>query len=679
MIQAANALSAAAQSAHLAATTALLGADAATSQTPLFEAAPPVPVPHTARPWLPAVFAGVAAVPTAAMAQPVGVVEHLAAVAPSFPPAWQLIIGAALYAEPALRLVSLMTRGIGKWVHGVLFGESETAPASSTTVETKISVVDRINEVTGAIDAKVSPIRDNIAVRLGLGASILYGATLSDRPMVAYLPEAVALGLSLFNGFDKGGRVQGPLMKAIERDGEITIDAWEREEHRAMGILAPAVRTHFPDDDRIGPNPPPYAEGVIPQKSTWTNVRGLLDTLYFIGLARRLFGQIENRWLGFTGWLRTLFLKKHAEARPRFLRVSNLVVRLWSMRYLRTNRMTVRYTNPEALKVIPKGAPVLAVHVNHDSLFLNFASLMYLIPGLRMVADEANFWGNILLRIFGFSWMMNIIGLLFTSRKSGAGNNEIGQKADALLQGAENGIGVVIFPQAGRSPRMYDDNGKMIPPSVRGNVVGVQKVDGVKRVVKPELYMKNGFARIAVAAADKSGRSIYVPLTLSDDGSGTHGMYYASPKEVKNPPFIGPNLSGQTTHIKTQRVYEVTPGTDVDQLYASVTEEAIRGMDDNARLEKLVAGWAQRLNASHLMQRFADLAHQDERWYTTVARIGEIHPRYSKKGSSVSERQRFIDELFRLLALDAPPSEDFHRLLLETAETVVKTEYMKFK
>lgn len=679
MNQAANALSAAAQSAHLAATTALLGADAATSQAPLFEAAPPVPVPQTVRPWLPAVFAGIAAVPTAAMAQPVGVVEHLAAVAPSLPPAWQLVIGALLYAEPALRLVSVTARGIGNWIHRAIFGESQTQTPTPATTEKKPTVVDRINEATGTWYNWTSPIGDNILTRLYLGGSVLYGATLSPKPLVAYVPEALAFGISLWSGFDKGGRVQGPLMKAIEKDGEITIEAWEREESRALGVFAPPVPTRFPDSDKLGPNPPPYAEGVVPHRSTWYNVKGLLDTLYFIGLARRLFGQIENRWLGFTGWMGTLFLKKHAETKPRFMRVSNILVRLWGMRYLRTHKMTVRYTNKEVLKVIPKGAPVLAVHINHDSLFLNFATLFNLIPGLRMIADEANFWTNFFLRLFGFSWMMDVISLLFTSRKVGAGNAEIEQKADALLRGAPEDIGVVIFPQAGRSPRMYDDNGKMIPPSVRGNVVGVQKVDGVKKVVKPELYMKNGFARIAVTAANRSGQTVYLPLSLSDDGSETHGMYYASPKEVKTPPFIGPNLSGQTVHINTPKVYQVTPGMDADRLYASVTEEAIRGMDDNARLEKLVAGWAQRLNAPHLMQRFADLAQQDERWYTTVARIGEIHPRYFKKGSSVSERQRFINELFRLLALETPSPEDFHRLLLETAETVVKTEYMKFE
>ncbi len=418
-------------------------------------------------------------------------------------------------------------------------------------------------------------------------------------------------------------------------------------------------------------------------------------TLEIVGVARRAHTEIEG-WVTTTvGRLRTLLPGRYAPISGKYLAATDMILPQWALRYARTNKTTFVFHNREAVKTIPEGARKIVVEFNHDSLYLNFGSIWSFFPRARIIADRYNFHDNPFFRAFGISWFLDVIGLPFTDRpkpddkkidreaqvqaaaktfKAAAGPNGNGKEpsaqvvaqADSFLERSAYGIDLAIFPQGGRVPRAYHEDGSLATPGIYSNVA----------VAKwPHLYFKNGFAEIAVLAANKSQESVYIPILLSDDGSGTHGSYYTAPKASKNAPFFQRNTTGQTVNVRLERVIEVKPGSHADEISRQVIEEAKRGLGIDGLLRDVIADWATARGQAEAGARFARWAEQGEGWYVLADRLRCIHP-------SLPERQGYRDRLFRLLVKESLDDNDLREaaaLLIDVSATLKKTEYRNFK
>lgn len=661
MTQALNALHVAAQTAGLASTTASIAADVATSQTDLeasgramhFEAATsvPGPVPPTARPLLPALFAGMAAMlPTAALAQEPEV-ERLAAAAQvhgsetfanlvqTLPPTWQLVVGGLLYAEPTLRGLNLVGQKLGLL--------ARTNAITSEDPENK-RLLNRLNGWSGAYARMIAPIGDWI------GTPILTGAFLfsNDQPLwIRLLETAYVLGITIWNRHDRFRRVEGTLDDNQLRAGiSLRPDRAGEVQNQALGAMARTVPTAFREEDRITDLP----DGRNPQAkpdSWWASLRAVASTLSYTFHLRRTYSRLAGFVSAMKARLMT-FKGVHAPIHPPAMRVMDKVlVPQWANDQARIYGNRVE-ANLAALASIPEGSPVVHVAPVHamwpDYQFLRVR------PQARFAPDEKNFWGNLFAKLSGFSAFLDVTGFGTLKRGSGFFNPR-----PLVQKMVEAGTEPLFFSPGTRTPRTWTDDGRPDRPGLRGAIS-----DRSKGLKHPERYCNlNGAIKTAVAAAKATGKTAYMPVIMVDGGTEI------TPKWGRTFPFPQRIFRNKTMTFRVASIVKVDPDANEKQVWNQIVQIAKddMGIDDHVR--NLVESWMPGESAD----RFAGRAEADERYYTLAERIWCIHPDYNKDGRRM--RETFIGRLRSLLETDSPSDEDVMRLLRDASLTAKETEY----
>ncbi len=611
----------------------------------------------------------VAVLTAPAVAKAAPIAETVAALSQSLPPTWAIVAGGLLYAEPAVRMTANVTRGLADWGRMFLGISRRPTPAHHDGLLGR--AMDRVNEVSGRIAEHTVLARDasSVAMALHLGINIFTGGDFGGTQAL----ETLALTASGHELFYRGN-VEGQIERQMKEQGELSLDAYERTRYRSLGLTAPRVPDEFHQSDYLSDQPVPYADGVQPKRSVWYSLRTTWETIKVVAQARRVYAYVGGRWRGFQEWLNTITKKEHAPVHQDFLKTSDRLVRLWAERVMKANKTTVVYHNLDRLQTIQKDAPTVGAFFNHDSLWLNFAAVFRVMPHLRIMADAKNFWGNLPMRLLGFSWLMDAIGLPLVDRsakKSGGSRSHI----DNFVTMSGRGQGLLIYPQAGRVPRAYHDDGTLAPPGLYANLP-FKKIrgDGTDDFAA---YTAAGFARIAVEAADKMQKTVFIPVFTSDNGTGTHGMYFTSPKVSGNVVKPTPNLGGQTANISVAGVVPVHPGSDVDTITRQVLDAAKAEMKINEFLADTVSTWAAgRADLGTIQDHYALWSQTDDRWHVVVDRIRTIHRSVVENDESL--RNNFKQRLLHLLNLPMPPEAELKALLADVSTAMKKYEYGSF-
>jgi len=642
-------------------------------------ALPPPVRSQSTSPLVPPLIAGLTALaPATALAQTPGM-DQLAAATSHLPgPAWQLVVGGLLYAEPALRATSRIIRKIVSFF---------TKPADRPPPPAKPqSIVQTVNQITGAIERKIAPLRDTAAIGIGLyaGGRIVFGGDgLTD-----HIPAAIAAGLALWNYNDRTARVESAIIRhQIDTGERLTPAGWRAQDARAMGVFAPDVPQHFPAEHLAGKELPTCARGANPGFSLARNLKALWTTVGMLtGVMRRSHVYIEGNRKTFMSWLTSIRPGKHAPVSEKYLEAVDVMLPQWAMRICEHYGVTLKFNDLEKLKSIPQGAPVVFASFPHSAIYTDFL-FWAALSRARFVADKRNFHDHWFIRAIGLAWFLDVIGLPFVSRdktkpNNGApvssrtslapqpssvppphanGNGNGSQAVQDLYEQTTDrmsryGIQPVYFGQAGRAPRAYRDDRTLGRPGLYSNVVNPKK---------PERYYNlNGTINTAIAAARQSGQDAYIPI-LHIDGSGR-----VMPKIAKNPPFIQPVQPGDITFsiVDTIRVSATSEIADIERQIIAAAKKAT-GI--NEFLQREFNRWANEAENPELTVTFAAQADAQEILYIIADRIRSVHPNRAERNQF---KARLMDIVERTAAGEV--IGDALRILLADVSSVVKeTEY----
>lgn len=585
----------------------------------------------------------------------------LAAIAPSLPPTWQVIVGGILYANPVMRLASRAVRRVVSWF-------SKPKPAVESPPSRAATVIQKINQATGLAESTVGSLRDSIVSRAALayaGASVVFGGD----SVGSHTVSLAAAALSVLSTQDRNNRVETDIIHNQLSTGErLTPAGWRAQEAAALGVFAPDVPQHFPERDQTRGRMPNYGRDAKPGFSLRRNLRGLRTTLSIVkGPVSRSYARARGFWATRRSQFRTLFLNKHASPNKKHMEVMDVIMPHWVRCICESYGITLKIRGEEKLAGIPQHQMILSAWL-HAGIYSDF--LFWLAwPRARFVADKQNFHDSFIMRLTGIPWFLDTIGLPFAKRlKNGAsgngnGNGNLYKQMTELM--AEHGVQPVFFGQGGRSEPAYNEDGSLDIPGIYSNVVKPEN---------PERYYNlNGTIRAALELAKQSGQAAFIPI-LHIEGSGQ-----VMPKDAKNPPFIQKVQPGDISFDIADVIRVEPPNADekitqalIDRYVPKIVEAAKQATGDNERLRKRVAAWA---GKSEVGEDFEKLARDNEIYYIIADRIRSVHTKNPNQ-----QRRKFQERLLCVIA-DASKGRDVEvelwSLLAEVSRTIKKTKKHK--
>lgn len=587
-------------------------------------------------------------------ARPVASVAAGAATAalPALPPSLQLLVAGALFGIPAIRLLSRYG--------GPLLGAPRVDPAELESSPDGVT-----NLALGIYEQAVDGPR-SLGVVVGVaGALTLYGGGTAVA--------ATAFALAFAAHRDRTGRIEGGLLEHISRTGSLILpERWRHHEAVALGPLGVEVPSVIPPEDLVQGPFPDYAAGV-PSRPSWrANLSGLWETLKFVAKARRTHSRVVGWRETFRSRLQSLLPRRHATADERYLKAVDPLIRQWALQYAEANRMTLRFEGVEAFEQI-KGDPSVFVSFPHSSIYPDFL-FWGAFPRARFVADYRNFHEYWAMRLLGIPWFLDVFALPFVVRPPRGRKltkKEV-QKLRALKEtllaatkdGMERfGISPVYYPNEGRVPRAYNDNGTLDKTGLYSNVLDL---------TKPAIYTAwGGTLGLAFDIAIRRKGVVRIPI-IHTDGAGL-----VMPKVASVPPFIQQNYTGRTVTFRVVGIVEVRPDSNRGDIERRIMKIAKRETGIDQYLREVVRRWAVGTEAQGAEENFAARTESDERWSIIADRIRSIHPTVcDPEGRSL---RAHCKELLLGLLREAPNEQTLMAALQKASDTVYRTQYNKFE
>lgn len=508
------------------------------------------------------------------------------------------------------------------------------------------------NERLGRMDSKLSPWR---ALLIPLIA-YAYGSHPSQMAAAAVLGSTLA-------ALDHSNRVENAIIKNQMAAGAmLTMDAWERFEHNALGVLGSDVPKEFEPQDLLENNMPRYGEMVAKTPSKSAFYAGLFNTLSAIfGLARRTSVHSE-------GFVKTVvdavsvLRGRKAKPSPEFTKAMGYALGHWAQKQAQAYKMNIESHGLEDLKKVPQGTPILHAIYGH-TMWTNYI-LFALRPLIRFMADITNFRNNAIAKIISFSWLMDMLALPAAIRQNGKDTGST--QAQAIQQTVDNiknlGIEPAVFVQGGRNPRSYRDDGTLDRPTM---------YDNVTKLAHPERY-DNMFSliKIAKAAATQSDGKMAFISTVDILG-GT----LIDPKYSNSFPFVQPIIEGGTIDFRHAGGFYITSETPDQEIIDRIHQLIRQYTQVDQYLRDLATEWASQSRESLNTQEIDRLLTEEERYAIIIARIRCIPPQKAN-----SERREMKKRLVALMSQDLSGSRNsgaIQQLLLEVSTLVKKYDYDK--
>ncbi len=580
-----------------------------------------------------------------------------------------LIVG-ALFAIPLARLAVRSVRGLVNLVRRTPEVESEAegtelaaAPAVEETGPTPMveppapTRGERVNQALGRYEAWVAPLRDAIAPWVGAGWLLL--DPLRAVPF-GYLAPAILIGMGIYNRRYRVRTVDRTLMGNVQ-DQPVTSQAWDQTRENALGPLGRDVPEEFPTHARYQVNQPRFAgEAEVnetgPRSALYDTLR---YALFVVHQVRDEEGYLRF-WLGQV--LPFAILGKLLKPSEVMAEQGTAVLRQWAIQHAERQRTNITVSGQERLSEIPEGAQVFWAGVHHDALWPNYYGAFLLeregqFQDVRPVADYQNYYKGLKARLLApFPVALAKLGLFFVPRQ---GSNGFDWVKD-MRRKTDLGLQPIIYPQGGRAPRVYLEDGTPDEPGLYTNVSSTSH---------PEYYLKPGIARQATQIASESGEAVYIPILRM---SGGHAI---DPKRNRNVTKPLPVTSNQTMDFRVAEVIRVdpVPADEVEarstEVFAEMTVALEQATNANAMIEQRVADWRDSLGygATELHTVFNERAAEDVRYYIVADRIRAIPP-------SDEERQRYQRTLFVLLSREHDDA-GLQALLDTVSRKVKEVEY----
>ncbi|QQR80098.1 MAG: hypothetical protein IPJ69_12310 [Deltaproteobacteria bacterium] len=509
------------------------------------------------------------------------------------------------------------------------------------------------NERFGRMDSKLSPWRALLMPFIAYA----YGS----HP--AQMAAAAVLGSTLA-ALDHSNRVENAIIKNQMAAGAmLTMDAWERFEHNALGVLGADVPKEFEHQDLLENNMPRYGEGVERIPSEKAFYAGLLNTASTIfGLARRTSVHAEG-FVQTVVNIATVFMGGKAKATPEFTQAIGYALGYWAQRQARIYKMSMTSQGFDNLINVSKGTPIFHALYGH-TMWTNY-TLFALRPLIRFMANISNFRNNRAAKMILFSWLMDVLALPPAIKQNGDNTNKDSQ-TEAFNETVNNveklGIEPAVFVQGGRAPRVYRDNGTLDIPTMYDNVVKLEH---------PERY-DNIFGLIKLAKATSAKMNKAVFISVIDILGGTT----IDPKFTDTFPFIQPIITGGTIDFRQTGGFYVTADTP-DQEIIDKVHALIRAYSPaDQYLANLATQWSSALNTEISEDEITKLTSEEERYFTIIARIRAIPPQKAKDDREEMKR-RLLSIMKRHLTSSQKDEAAIQQLLFEVSKLVKKYEYDK--
>jgi hypothetical protein len=339
-----------------------------------------------------------------------------------------------------------------------------------------------------------------------------------------------------------------------------------------------------------------------------------------------------------------------------FAHYGPLHYRRWIENYAKIHGMKLSF---ESAELVPQDGPVIYAVFCHSSIYPDFF-LPYLDPRAAYVADAYNFRDNSLSRKIGFSLIGDLSGQPLVDRKDGVRSDKLFKHIVDVA--AEYGVRPVWFPNGGRVPRAWKEDGTL---DRAGFYSSVPKLNDFKK------YLQSiGVAKNAVHLAKKMGQTVKVVVVT------IQGPEFIMPKSVQKPPFIQPTRIRREIIHRFVDVFNVDPTASPNQVTASlgrnlhVQAKKDLGIDDY--LIQCVEQWGEAKGLSGRGEVFANRAKvvKDEILFIIADRIRSIHP-------SLPQRGELIEKLFNLLE-SSEQNGPFGALLEEVTTVMLAHQFDSF-
>lgn len=283
----------------------------------------------------------------------------------------------------------------------------------------------------------------------------------------------------------------------------------------------------------------------------------------------------------------------------------------------------------------------------HSAIFHNFFQT-YADPNAMEVAEVWNFSWNGLAQMFGFSFVADLVGLLYVDRKE--------PKNPRLKTRLMSGMGQhdahpVIFLERGRSRTLFDDFGDR-------EEAGIFSCNPLPE--NPAKFLVSGGVVLsALDLANALGRPVSIALLAIKGGERVCSKVDGG----RRFPFFGDVRAFQTIGYEIVDVLEVAPGMrrGLTEMGEQIERIMRRALETDALIEKYMAQWGRRQGHQDTLDIFRRRRAEDPKLLLSIIanRILAIHP------TRHPERFDFVDRLIRLIHAEGSLDIKMSKALLD--------------